>query len=79
MSYSQQVAEASPTVTVTGLSLFGVPLSEVLIALTVVYTLIIIWINIKRLIDSYRQPSDDPQCAANCPAVKRAREQEGKP
>lgn len=43
-----QAAASAPPVTVTGLTLFGVPLSEVVLVLTAVYTIILIYTTVAR-------------------------------
>lgn len=43
-----QAAASAPPVAVTGLTLFGVPLSEVVLVLTAVYTIILIYTTVAR-------------------------------
>lgn len=43
-----QAAASAPPVTITGLTLFGVPLSEVVLLLTALYTIILIYTTVAR-------------------------------
>lgn len=43
-----QAAASAPPVTITGLTLFGVPLSEVVLLLTALYTIVLIYTTVAR-------------------------------
>lgn len=43
-----QAVASAPPVTVTGLTLFGVPLNEVVLVLTAIYTVVLIYTTVAR-------------------------------
>jgi len=69
------VVQGTPPVVVGGMTIFGIPLSEWLVALTIFYTIIITLIALRKLIAplvKHRQNgTDDPPCADSCPVAKR--------
>lgn len=66
------LAKAAPPITVTTATIAGYPVSELLLWLTVIYTVLQIMLLVRRLIVSRRATDPDPDCA-DCPAAKRKR------
>ena len=69
--HAAEAAKALPAITVTGLSLFGIPIQEWLILITIIYTVLQIYLLVRRMVVSRRITDKDPECAANCPVVAR--------
>ena len=65
---------AAPPVAIGGLTFFGVSLPDVVLLLTAGWTVLQILLGMRRLYRSMNEPAiPDPECAENCPALKRAR------
>lgn len=69
-----ELGRASPPIAVTSLSFMGVPLSEWVYAVTLLYTILLILNFLRKLFFSYRKSDKDPACAEDCPVAKRARQ-----
>lgn len=68
-------AKSAPPVTVAGMTLAGYPLSDWLLILTLLYTLMQIVFLARRMSNARRKKEDerDPACAADCAALRRQR------
>lgn len=68
-----ELVKAAPPVTVTTMSLAGYPLSDWVLTLTAIYTLLQIFIIVRRFLISRRatDTKNDPPCAKDCEVVRR--------
>lgn len=66
------MVKAAPPVTVSGLTVLGYQLNEIILVLTAIYTLLQIVLIVRRLIVARRATDPDPACA-DCPAAKRCK------
>ena len=67
------IVQAAPPATAVGFTVAGIPISEWLVVLTVIYTIVIILIAIRKPVAPWvtHQSKEDPPCAESCPMVKR--------
>lgn len=63
--------KAAPPVAVSGLQFFGISLSEFVLALTAIYTLLLIVLTVRKLFRAVRTEDQDPACAEDCPFARR--------
>lgn len=75
-----ELAKAAPPVAVTSMTFAGYPLSDWLLVLTAIYTVLQIVIAVRRFLTARRRSDlpaavhgEDPPCADDCPAVNRRR------
>ena len=75
MTPHEQVAEAvksAPSITVTGMLIFGFEIQEWLVFFTCILTILQIFLLVRRLMVARRTTDEnDPECARDCPAAKR--------
>ena len=74
--------KVAPPATVSVLKLFEIPLSQWVLILTAIYTALMIFVTVRKLLRSSRVTSRDPACAEECPFAlrigrERARQKEG--
>jgi hypothetical protein len=60
------IAKAAPPITVTGMSVLGFSISEWVLLLTAIYTVLQIYLIIRRIIRTRK--NGDAICTADCPA-----------
>jgi hypothetical protein len=75
MTPSQQAAEgvkAIPAITVSGMTFLGYGVQDWLVVVTLIYTILQVYLLIRRMVVSRR--ANDPDCAKTCPAVIRGRD-----
>ena len=60
------LAKAAPPITITSMTVLGFPMSDWVLLLTAVYTLLQIFLVVRRLIVSRR--TSDTSCTVDCPA-----------
>ena len=65
------LVKAAPPATVTGMSLYGIPLSEILVAATLLYTVLMVVSLARKLFLSFKRDVKDPACAEDCPVARR--------
>lgn len=72
---ASDLLQGAPPVTIAGLKLFGIPITEWLVLLTLIYTIVILILALRKLVTPlFHKPSEeDPPCAEDCPAMKRIR------
>lgn len=74
MTPHQQAADlvkTAPPVAVTTMTVAGYPMSDWILVLTAIYTLLQIFLLVRRLVVARRVADPDPECARDCPAAKR--------
>lgn len=64
------IAKAAPPITVTGMTLAGYPLSQWVLLLTAIYTVIQIYATVRKLIQSHKAGKPASCAIQNCPARK---------
>lgn len=64
-------AKAAPPIAATSLELWGVSLSDWLILLTILYTVLLICQMLRKFMLSRRLSDRDPYCAEDCPVARR--------
>lgn len=69
-----ELAKATPPIAVSGLVFFGITLSDLLLLLTIIYTIFQICMVARRWIVSRRIGDHEPPCAEDCPVAKKRRE-----
>lgn len=65
------LAKAAPPIAISGVTIFGVQVSEWLLILTALYTLLQIILTLRRFCLNRRVGDKDPACAEDCPVAKR--------
>ena len=64
------IAKVTPPITVTGMTLAGYPLSQWVLLLTAIYTVIQIYSAVRRLYQSHKAGKPSGCAIDNCPARK---------
>ena len=65
------MAKIAPPIAISGVTIFGIQVSEWLLILTVLYTLLQIILTLRRFCIARRFGDKDPACAEDCPVAKR--------
>ena len=66
-----ELAKTAPPLAISGVTIFGIQVSEWVLILTLVYTVIQIGLALRRCCFNRRIGDKDPACAEDCPVAKR--------
>ena len=74
----QEIADlvkAAPPLTITGMTMLGFPISDWVLLLTALYTILQIYLLLRRMVFAIRSSDRDPNCAEDCAAIRRIRQE----
>ena len=66
-----EMAKSAPPIVISGVTIFGIQVSEWVLILTLVYTVIQIGLALRRCCVTRKMGGKDPACAEDCPVAKR--------